>query len=137
VVIAPAAVGCVKLGTNQSPQGYATVFEKLNLERWYRVFVYVGVLLFFPGIPLVVEGHPVFAANLMVWGAAFFFLGMGEWINHPASRENRGSASFFGPGMARVPHPGGLLLDAVGALLFVLAMALTLHSIWLVLPNLL
>jgi len=96
------------------------MLEKLNLERWYRVLVYLGAIFFFVSVVFseAVNKGPISAVALMLLGAGLFCLGLGEWINHPPSREGRGSPSFFGPGSVRVPHPGGLLLDLAGVLLF-------------------
>jgi len=102
------------------------------------MFVYLGAILFLPSAFFALQRDNVslLAANLMLWGAGFFFFGMGEWINHPPNRESRGGNSFFGPGIARVPHPGGLLLDAVGIVLLALGMWLTAVSVWRGLPGL-
>ncbi|MCL2310780.1 MAG: hypothetical protein FWC42_11055 [Proteobacteria bacterium] len=96
------------------------MLEKLNLERWYRVLVYLGAIFFGGAVFFsdAVNKGPITDVALMLLGAGMFFFGMGEWINHPP-RGEKGGPSFFGPGAVRVPHLGGLLLDVVGAALFI------------------
>lgn len=107
------------------------VLEKLNLERGYGMLCYLGVLLLCPALILAMQagGVSALAGTTMLFGAGFFFFGLGEWINHPPDRE-KARDTLWGPGVTRIPCIGGVFLDAVGLALLVLASVIAAWGTW-------
>jgi len=55
------------------------ILRNLALDAWYKVLVYAGSIVF--GIGLFKEVHVITNGQLMLFGAGFFFIGLGEWKN--------------------------------------------------------
>ena len=53
----------------------------LKVEYWYHVFIVLGVAGIIASVTLDLKGISNSHALLLSFGA--FFVGMGEWINHP------------------------------------------------------
>lgn len=51
------------------------ILNKLALDAWYKVLVYVGAIFF--GIALLQDVHVITNGQLMLLGSGLFFIGVG------------------------------------------------------------
>jgi len=72
--------------------------SKLALDHWYKVLIAVSAAVFLLTGTGVLKAFPTAATALISLGT--FFIGLGEWINHPLQ------TGFLPP---NVYHPGGVL----------------------------
>ena len=94
-------------------------FEKLSLDHWYKVLMAVGLAVF------VLAGSGFFkefpAGPTALCGLGVFFIGMGEWINHPLQTKLMAGSAMFPAGVVtshpRNPRPIGVFFDIVGVAL--------------------
>lgn len=103
--------------------------QKLALDHWYQVLMAIGAAVFLLAGGGLLKEFPTGATAAMAAGA--FFIGMGEWINHP-------SQTIIVPATARFPagivvgHPrhtsaAGIAFDAIGIALFALGVYMLLR----------
>lgn len=99
------------------------VLKNLALDRWYKICIYVGVVLFMAALL-----HPVqWLTNEQVGllGATAFFIGLGEWNNEKTAVAIKQANAYTGPAaliqlpVRRVSILGGFLL-AVGFICLIL-----------------
>ncbi len=93
--------------------------SKLVLDYWYKALMVVSVVVFLSaGAGLLREFPTVPTATISLGG---FFIGIGEWINHPLQTAlMRATASFPGgvlSGHRRSPKPTGVAFDILGTVL--------------------
>jgi len=98
--------------------------SKLSLDYWYQVIMVVCALVFLLCGSGLLKAFPVLPTALMSAGG--FFIGMGEWINHPL-QTGLLRATVYNMGGVITSHPrnnsflgvvfvlAGLGLVAVGA----------------------
>lgn len=55
--------------------------SKLTLDYWYKVMMVVGVVVFLLTGAGQLKAFPIVPTSLVSLG--MFFIGVGEWINHP------------------------------------------------------
>jgi hypothetical protein len=96
--------------------------KNLSLETWYKVFIVVGAALFAVG--LFVEVHGITNAQLELFSAGLFFLGIGEWKNHKRESYIKPPNAYTGPAAlieytVRKPDLLGLLFDLIGIVLII------------------
>ena len=53
--------------------------NSLKLDDWYKVFVYLGAILFFISLFLNIKG--ITNNELQLLSGGIFFVGIGEWIS--------------------------------------------------------
>lgn len=93
-------------------------FSGFKIERWYHALIAMGAAgtvaaLAFP-FPGVANAHVLLAA------LGLFFVGIGEWINHPL--QTRVGINFTITGYPRRPSSLGTLFDLMGALLLAIGL---------------
>jgi hypothetical protein len=72
------------------------VLNSLKLDKWYKVFVYIGFLLFFISLFFSIKG--ISNGELQLLSGGIFFIGIGEWISWKVGIEYT-----YGPGMLTYP----------------------------------
>jgi hypothetical protein len=87
--------------------------DKLDLGRWWKVAIVIGVAILFGA--LAAEDR-----DMIVFGIAVTLCGFGEWLNHRMETEFRhgGTLTTF----ERVNRPLGLTLDVIGIALAAFAL---------------
>jgi len=100
------------------------ILNKLALDAWYKVLVYVGAIFF--GVGLLNDVRVITNGQLMLLGSGLFFIGVGEWKNRKVISEFKEANAYTGPAgilsaKIRKPDMLGRLFDAIGVLLVVLA----------------
>ena len=95
--------------------------SKLELDYWYKVLMVVSVVVFLLAGSGVLKALPVAPTILISIGA--FFVGLGEWINHPLQ------TGFLAPNAYRpsgvvTSHPRSNKFIGVGFLLLGLVLIL-------------
>jgi hypothetical protein len=95
--------------------------SKLALDYWYKVVLVVCIAIFLLTGSGLLHAFPTVPTALISLGG--FFVGLGEWVNHPLQTAlMRGSAMFPSgviSGHPRAPKPLGLTFDILGAALIV------------------
>lgn len=76
--------------------------SKLALDYWYKVLMVVGIVVFFFVGAGLLKVFPVVPTATISLGV--FFLGLGEWINHPLQTMLRAPDAFF-PGSVIKGYP--------------------------------
>ena len=96
------------------------MLSRLKIEYWYQVFVVLGAAGALAALALEIKG--VQNAHAFLVFAGMFFVGMGEWINHPLQTRIvppniylRGGATLSGH--PRNPCALGFLFDVLGFVL--------------------
>ncbi len=100
--------------------------KKFVLDVWYKVFMVLGAVLFAVSLIFEIKGISDIAQSL---AGGFFFLGMGEWINHkdlPPVFE-LGTFTLFITKTSWKPKILGLVFDIFGIFFFFLAINLLLN----------
>ena len=100
------------------------ILNKLALDAWYKVLIYVGAIFFSLG--LLKDVHVITNGQLMLLSSGLFFVGIGEWKNRKVGSEFKTANAYTGPAgiisaEIRQPNMLGQLFNIIGALLFVLA----------------
>lgn len=72
--------------------------SKLALDYWYQVLMVVGVVVFLASGSGLLKEFPVLPTATISLGS--FFIGLGEWINHPLQTVLVG---------ANIERPSGML----------------------------
>ncbi len=90
------------------------ILKNLSLEYWYKMLILACFGLFVLSITVPLQGIPNAALALISMGG--FFIGMGEWINHPYRERIHLERNIKIFGHPRSPKFGGLALDVVGAI---------------------
>ncbi len=65
--------------------GIGDFLKGLKIDRWYKVFVYLGALAFI--ISLLIEVKGITNLELQLLSLGFFFIGVGEWKNEKRAVE--------------------------------------------------
>lgn len=95
--------------------------SKLALDYWYQVLMVVGIVIFLLAGAGLLKAFPTMPTALIALG--IFWLGIGEWINHPLQNIlTAANASFPGgalTGHPRNPKPLGLAFDLLGIVLII------------------
>jgi|SRR5882724_8733322 len=76
--------------------------SKLELEHWYQVLMAVSVVVFLLAGSGVLKAFPTAPTALISLGA--FFVGLGEWKNHPLQTDFL-AANAYRPGGIVTSHP--------------------------------
>ncbi len=102
----------------------------LTIDRWYKVFVYLGALAFL--ISLFVEVKGITNFELQILSLGFFFIGIGEWKNEKYASYIKPPNAYTGPAafmQAPIRNPDfiGIVFDVIGAV-FVLSGIV--HIMW-------
>ncbi|MEI2635587.1 MAG: hypothetical protein V9E92_01830 [Methylotenera sp.] len=89
--------------------------SKLALDYWYQVVMVVGIVVFLLAGAGLLKAYPAIPTSLISLGA--FFIGVGEWINHPLQTKLHPIGIIRG-------HPrnakfGGIAFDILGACLII------------------
>jgi apolipoprotein N-acyltransferase len=89
------------------------LLKDLKIDHWWKLIAVAGALLAIAATPVQ------FAAGGLV-GLGILFFGAGEWINHPVQQSiGMGYGSVWkGTSYPWNPRPLGIVLDALGILLF-------------------
>lgn len=98
---------------------------QLALDYWYKVLVVVGAVLFV----LTAAGlTPNLPAERALWcSAGVFFVGIGEWINHPLQTKIVAGSAAFGRGVIS-GHPRHA--SVLGTVFLLLGLALIGRGVW-------
>lgn len=102
----------------------------LTIDRWFKVFVYIGVLAF--AISLIVEVKGITNRELQMISLGLFFVGIGEWKNEKYLSYIRPPNVYTGPAAlvqtpVRKADSLGIAFDAVGGILLLAGIA---HVVW-------
>ncbi|WP_426993745.1 hypothetical protein [Methylomonas sp. CM2] len=95
--------------------------SKLALDYWYQVLMVVSFVVFLSAGAGVLSAFPTIPTAVISLGC--FFVGLGEWINHPLQTALM-SATAYHPGGVITSHPRnprfvGVAFDVLGAILIV------------------
>jgi hypothetical protein len=93
------------------------LLKSLALDTWYKVVMYVGIILFAVGLTLELRGMTNSEALLV--GLGMFLVGLGEWKNHKTAAWIKPPNVYTGGAalmQAKVRQPDllGVLLDLCG-----------------------
>ena len=104
------------------------VFSWLKVESWYHVFVLLGAAGIIASLTIELKGIGNIHALLLSLGV--FFIGIGEWINHPLQTKLM-PPNVFAPGGGVISgHPrNASLLGSLFDLLGIALVALGLYKI--------
>lgn len=80
-----------------------------DLEHWWKMLAGVGALIAIASIPLL---H----VPTIFIGLGLFFVGLGEWINHPY-QVHEATFHYQITSHNRSPRPSGMALDLLGGIL--------------------
>lgn len=99
-----------------------------STNRWYRMFVYLGAFWFTVVGAGLLPGLGAYTGAAIVASMGMFWIGMGEWINHPPQWE-KARAGFFTPKYGnRKPCAWGWALNVLGGLLVAYAAYLAIQQ---------
>ena len=82
--------------------------SKLALDYWYQVLMVVGIVVFLLAGAGLLKAFPTIPTALISFGA--FWLGLGEWINHPLQTALRAPSIYFPGGIITGHSRNGRLL---------------------------
>ena len=110
--------------------GIGDFLKGLIIDRWYKVFVYLGALTFIVSLFVEVKGITNFEVQMISLG--FLFIGIGEWKNEKMLVEYKPPNAYTGPAgiiqtPVRSPDLVGILFDLVGVVFFLFGVG---HIIW-------
>lgn len=92
----------------------------LKVEHWYHVFVLLGAAGALAALTVEIKG--VANAHALLIALGMFFIGIGDWINHPLQTQLV-PPNVYMPGGGKITgHPrnanaGGVLFDVLGGVL--------------------
>ena len=75
--------------------------SNLKLDKWYKVMIVGGFFLII--ISLFIEVKGITNIQLLLIAGGFFFIGIGEWINHSLAIESKPPNAYTGPA-ARISY---------------------------------
>jgi uncharacterized membrane protein len=67
----------------------------LKIDRWYKVFIYLGLLIFI--LSLFKNIKWITNKEIGLLGLAFLFIGLGEWKNEKTAVEFKPPNAYTGP----------------------------------------
>ncbi|PSY67335.1 hypothetical protein C7B16_04320 [Escherichia sp. 20412-1] len=90
--------------------------ENMIVDYWYKALTVVGAMIFVINGTSLFDRYPV--VPLAFLSSGIFFIGLGEWINHPLR------VRFLGPGIFARGHNRsscalGIIFDILGGCLIV------------------
>jgi len=93
--------------------------EKLVIDYWYKAIAVAGFSVLMLSLTVDLVGISNNVVQLISLGA--FFVGLGEWVNHPLQTTLL-HATAYHPGGMLTEHPrkfsfAGIILDFIGCLL--------------------
>lgn len=95
--------------------------SKLALDYWYQVLMVVGIVVFILAGTGILKAFPVAPTALISLGG--FWIGLGEWINHPLQTRLMPATALFPSGVItghpRNPKFIGVIFDILGAALII------------------
>ncbi len=97
--------------------------KNLQLDTWYKAFMYIGGIVLVGSFFLEVKG--ITNTQLQLVSAGLFFIGIGEWKNHKSESFIKPPNAYTGPA-ALITHSVwkpdliGLLLDVAGLVLMIM-----------------
>ncbi|MDD5639151.1 MAG: hypothetical protein PHO28_04600 [Candidatus Pacebacteria bacterium] len=97
--------------------------KNLNINKWYKVLIYLGLLLFM--FSLFIDIKWLTNKEIGLLGLAFLFIGLGEWKNEKVAIEFKQPNAYTGPACIlqypiRKPDVLGWCLLIVGFVFLVL-----------------
>ena len=98
--------------------GISDFLKGLTIDVWYKVFVYLGALLFV--ISLFASVKCISNCQLQLFSMGMFLIGIGEWENHKHSWTH---------GEVRQPDLVGTLLELTGVILVILSICGIIRSL--------
>jgi len=101
--------------------------SRLTLDYWYQVLMVVCVLVFLLGGAGILKEFPV--APTAAISAGGFFVGLGEWINHPLQTTIR-HKTIYQPGCVITGHPRNNKITGVA--FAALGVALVAYGVYLI-----
>lgn len=110
--------------------GIGDFLKGLIIDRWYKVFVYLGALGLI--LSLFVDVKGVTNQELLILSLGFFFIGIGVWKNEKQESFIKSPNAYTGPAAfiqytIRRPDFVGVFFEVVGALLFLFGLG---HIVW-------
>ena len=87
--------------------------SKVALDHWYQVVMVAGIFVFILAGAGLLKAFPVVPTALVSFG--FFWVGLGEWANHPLQTKLHPIGIVRGH--PRNPKPIGIVFDIVGLVL--------------------
>lgn len=106
--------------------------QNLKIKFWYQVIMVSGITVFIiNGLGLFTVYPPDIVAFISL---AFFFLGLGEWINHPLQQRIMPS-DFFGYIVKTSGYPRrstfiGVVFDVISVILFIIGGVRIIIKLW-------
>lgn len=93
--------------------------EKLVIDYWYKAIAVAGLFVLVISLTVKLVGIDNNVVQLISLGA--FFIGLGEWVNHPLQTSILPASALF-PGGTITGHPRnssvtGISLDILGCIL--------------------
>jgi hypothetical protein len=93
------------------------LLSSLALNTWYKVVMYLGLILFAVGLSAELRGLTNGEALLL--GTGLFLIGLGEWKNHKTVAWIKPPNVYTGPAAlvqtkARQPDAFGIILEGAG-----------------------
>jgi hypothetical protein len=100
------------------------LLKGLQIDAWYKVFVYLGAVGFI--ISLFIDVKGITNQELLIFSLGLFFIGVGEWKNHKWLSYIKPPNAYTGPSAfiqqeARHPDFVGVSFDVIGVLLLALS----------------
>jgi len=94
------------------------LFENLKLDAWYKVLVYIGIILI---LSLFLPSQWITNKQLVLISSGVFLVGIGEWKNH---KMTFWWETPYAIAKARIWKPDivGVLLDCIGVLFIVIGL---------------
>lgn len=115
------------------------ILKGLVLDRWYKVFVAVGAILF--TISLFVDVKGITNPQIQLISSGLFFIGIGEWKNWKYQYLQKPPNVYTGPAAlleVRVRQPDflGIVFDLLGAILLIAGITGVIYSSFASVPAL-
>jgi hypothetical protein len=95
--------------------------SKLALDYWYQVLMVVSIVVFLASGAGVLNAFPTIPTSVISLGC--FFIGLGEWTNHPLQTRILYATAYQPGGVIRGhprnPKPTGIAFDVLGIALII------------------
>lgn len=101
---------------------FSNFLKNFAIDYWYKMLLIASLI--FMVIALTMKIYVISNGALLLVSMGGFFIGMGEWINHPYREFVNLSMGAKVSGHPRSPKIGGILLDIAGALLALIGIAM-------------